>query len=277
MNVAPSRVRYIKLGEGGRWEKACIKDGVSRLGFDTAAPERYAQCLQGRWEDVYRSFVAEGKDAGTARRFSNEVRTFFEDDGTILWITFHADSLYWGLAEEAKPKPSPDLDGVTRAIRGGWRNTDLNGERLTKDKLSGALVKLTGYRGTSCDVDVSEYTVRRINGQKTPEVERAITILRELNVATIDLIRLLTPQDFELLVDLVFSASGWHRVGVVGKTQAAVDLDLILPSERSCRSSQERPQRSSPITSKGWASAPAIACSTCITPAPLPCRMARTV
>ncbi len=31
--------------------------------------------------------------------------------------------------------------------------------------------------------------------------------------------RLLEPQDFELLVDLVFSTSGWRRVGVVGGTQ----------------------------------------------------------
>jgi len=30
---------------------------------------------------------------------------------------------------------------------------------------------------------------------------------------------LLIPQDFELLVDLVFSNSGWRHVGQLGKTQ----------------------------------------------------------
>jgi hypothetical protein len=32
------------------------------------------------------------------------------------------------------------------------------------------------------------------------------------------------------LVDLVFTSSGWRRLGVVGKTQKTLDLDLMLPS-----------------------------------------------
>jgi hypothetical protein len=43
-------------------------------------------------------------------------------------------------------------------------------------------------------------------------------------------LRLLTWQDFELLVDLVFSNSGWRRVGQVGKTQKTVDIELMLPT-----------------------------------------------
>jgi len=31
---------------------------------------------------------------------------------------------------------------------------------------------------------------------------------------------------------LVFTASGWRRVGVVGRTQDTVDLELMLPSTR---------------------------------------------
>ena len=42
------------------------------------------------------------------------------------------------------------------------------------DRLSGALTKLAAYRGTSCHVDVADYVVRRINGQKTSAVEREI-------------------------------------------------------------------------------------------------------
>jgi hypothetical protein len=42
--------------------------------------------------------------------------------------------------------------------------------------------------------------------------------------------RLITWQDFELLVDLVFSASGWRRTGPIGRTQKMVDLELELPT-----------------------------------------------
>jgi hypothetical protein len=51
-----------------------------------------------------------------------------------------------------------------------------------------------------------------------------------MKAATLNLIRLLEPRDFELLVDLVFSTSGWRRVGVVGGTQETLDMDLVLPS-----------------------------------------------
>ena len=230
--VSPSRVRYIKLGEGGRWESACIQRGVNRIGFGTEDPARFAFCETGQWDKLLTAFIADGRDKGTAKRFTTEVRRFFEDDGTILWITFHADALFWGMADRSRPTLCADLDGACRLMRHGWRNTDINGERLTRDRLSGALVKLSAYRGTSCDVDVADYAVRRINGEKMPEVERAIAASREIGLAAVDLIRLLTPQDFELLVDLVFSTSGWRRVGVVGKAQETLDLDLILPSTR---------------------------------------------
>jgi hypothetical protein len=51
-----------------------------------------------------------------------------------------------------------------------------------------------------------------------------------------ELMTLLVPQDFEILVELVFSTSGWRRQGIVGKTQKFLDLDLTLPStrERAC-------------------------------------------
>jgi hypothetical protein len=119
---------------------------------------------------------------------------------------------------------------VWRKIVGGWCTSDPNGEELTKDRLSGALTKLAAYRGTSCDVDVADYVIRRIDGRKIPEVERAVATLEKMRVSVLELMKLLGPQDFETLVDLVFSTSGWRRQGIVGKTQKTLDLDLILPS-----------------------------------------------
>ncbi|MBI1213642.1 MAG: hypothetical protein GC190_19460, partial [Alphaproteobacteria bacterium] len=47
---------------------------------------------------------------------------------------------------------------------------------------------------------------------QSPELENADEAERAMIAAIIGLMRLLTWQDFELLVDLVFSASGWRRV-----------------------------------------------------------------
>jgi hypothetical protein len=228
--IHPRRVRYIKLGREGRWEKECAESGIIRFGFGSATAERFPLCRGALWDDLTHSFIASGKDKGTATRFTNETRLFFEDDGSILWITFIGARLCWGFLEPDPAEPHGDGDGVFRRVKGGWRWADLKGEPLSKDRLSGALTKLAAYRGTSCDVDVADYVVRRINGHKTPEVERAVIAVEEMKAAVLGMMRLLGPRDFETLVDLVFSISGWRRQGVVGKTQKTLDLDLVLPS-----------------------------------------------
>ena len=40
---------------------------------------------------------------------------------------------------------------------------------------------------------------------------------------------MLTWQDFELLVELVFAGSGWRRVSATGGTQKTIDLELVMP------------------------------------------------
>ncbi len=228
--ISPTRVRYIKLGEGGSWERECLEKGIVRIGFGSAQSERFELCQSGRWNDLSESFIAEGKVKATATHFTNELRLFFEDDGSMLWITFVGERLCWGMVDHAKPAPHADANGVWRSIRDGWQWTDLHGEQLTKDRLSGALTMLTAYQGASCNVGVSDYVIRRINGEKTPEVERALAASKEMKASAIPLMKLLGDRDFELLVDLVFTTSGWRRLGVVGKTEKTRDLDLILPS-----------------------------------------------
>lgn len=230
--IQPKDVRYIKLGEGGKWEKECVEKGIVRLGFSTAKPERLDLCRRGRWADIAAALIAEGKTKGTATRFANELRVFFEDDGSTLWLTFFGDRLFWGFVQPVAPEPHPDGSGVFRPIAGGWNDRDINGDLLSTDRLSGALTKLAAYRGTTCGLDerARDYVVRRINGKKTPEVEKAIDAAARLSRSLPELMRRLTPRDFETLVDLVFAQSGWRRLGAVGGTQKTVDFDLVLPS-----------------------------------------------
>jgi hypothetical protein len=217
-------------GASRPWERECLEKGIIRIGFGSAQRERFELCQDGRWSDLSASFITEGRDKGRATQSTNELRLFFEDVGSILSITFVGERLCWGLVDATRAEPHPDGDGVWRPIRDGWRWTDLHGEQLTKVRLSGALTKLVAYRGTSCDVDVSDYVIRRINGKKTPAVERALAASTEMKASVLGLMRLLGPRDFELLVDLVFTTSGWRRIGTVGKTQKTLDLDMVLPS-----------------------------------------------
>ena len=230
--ICPKRVRYIKLGKRGSWEKECLEKNIIRFGFGTERPKRFRLCQARQWDKLRRLFIEGGRDNGTATHFTNQLRLFFQDRGCTLWITFVGECLYWGSVAPGPPKRHADGHGVYRVIAGRWRGADLKGEQLTKDRLSGALTQLAAYRGTSCDVNgpVKDYVIRRINGEKTPEVERALAALEKMRVSVLELMKLLGPRDFETLVDLVFSTSGWRRLGVVGKIQKTLDLDLILPS-----------------------------------------------
>ena len=141
---AGTKVRYIKLGEGVRWERECLEKGIIRFGFGSAKADRFSMCIGAKWDDLTKSFLSEGKTQGTATRFTNETRRFFEDDGTTLWITFIGQQLWWGFVTPRRPQQHTDGDGVWRTVAGGWRGTDIHGERLTNDRLSGSLTKVGG-------------------------------------------------------------------------------------------------------------------------------------
>src|SRR6266567_5173524 len=154
--VSARGVRYIKLGWGGEWEKECIENGIARLGFGTEQKSRFRWCSKRDWEKVKKKLDTQ---------FVNQVRLFFEDDGTTLWITFHGDRMYWGFLDRSPPQCHPDGVGVWRTVAGGWRCDDLKGSTLTKDRLSFKVTKFAQWPGTSCKVRAGDYVLRQINGK----------------------------------------------------------------------------------------------------------------
>ncbi|WP_115559209.1 hypothetical protein [Xanthomonas dyei] len=227
--IAPKSVRYIKLGEGGAWERDCIEQGLLQFGTDSGNPETLQWAAEGRWSALAASWRAV-KSQGTATRFTNETRFYFEAGPEDLWITFVGERFYWGFLEPGVPKPiQPDLSSV-RKVRGGWRCVDRDGKPLLKSNLPGGITSLAAYRGTSCSVKAAAHVVRRINAELSEEVKRAETLRSKLIHSLVPLIRRLGPRDFEVLVELIFGASGWRRVDSTGGTRKLLDLDLELPS-----------------------------------------------
>ena len=230
MNPAPittNDVRFIKLGEKGRWEKECIEgpEPCIRLGFDTG---HHAESLAGNWQvliDHWRH--VEHKTPGKTTEFLNQVRAFYTLGESTLWITFYQRKLFWCRARSTVAELK-DGSRIRRVI-GAWSSSDLNGRELQVDNLSGALTKVQGFRGTICKVEAAAYLIRKLNGETQPEVARAEQTLDELERTLVPLIRSLGWKDFELLTDLVFTQAGWQRIGSLGKTEKSIDLDLMAP------------------------------------------------
>jgi hypothetical protein len=230
--ITAEAVRYIKFGRGGDWEKECIEGGIARFGYATERPSRFAMALEGRWEDLREAFLADGQAPGTATRFTRDTRHFFADAQSTLWITFYRQLLWWAFLDPAAPERHADGRGTFRRVVGAWRDSDRIGSKLSIDRLSGSLTKIAAYRSTTFALDPlqAEYVIRRVNGERSPTVEQALAALAMLRQSTRELLGLLEPRDFELLVDLIFTSSGWRRIGAVGGAQKTLDMDVVLPS-----------------------------------------------
>ena len=227
--IGPRSVRYIKLGEGGGWEKDCIDRGLLRFGTDSGHPDTLKWAQEGRWSDLASSWRAV-KSAGTATRFTNETRYYFEAGPDDLWVTFVGERFYWGFLELGSPEPVVEDLSSVRRVRDGWRCVDRTGKPLLKSNLPGSITNLAAYRGTSCSVRAADHVVLRINAELSKEVKRAEAGCVELILALVPLVRRLGPKDFEVLVELIFGASGWRRIDATGGTRKLLDLDLELPS-----------------------------------------------
>jgi len=222
--INPSKGLYIKLGTGGKWEKESLDKGILRFGYGSTP---FESAVSGDWETVRKAWHEIRHDAGAAARDVIQIKHFFEADENTLWVTFHGGLLHWCFA---KPGVHESGDGSFRNTVDGWHSDDTKGKKLFTDKLSGNLLKMQAFRGTICSINDFEYLKRKLNGQLLPAVEEATQAENRMVEKIIPLMRLLTWQDFELLVDLIFSNSGWRRIGQVGKTQKTVDIELKLPT-----------------------------------------------
>lgn len=221
------KIRYIKLGDGGKWESSCIEeDQTIRLGYESPY---HKESLAGDWDAVHAFWLSRrnGKK-GSATKDLNQIRDFYELEETDLWITFYKRKLYWCHAHKEVYELSPGGTRVRKVI-GSWSCKDKNGDVLAIENLDGKITKVQGYRGTICGVELPDYLIRKINGELQPEVESTKESLVVLKQNVESLIRGLWWNDFELLVDLIFSQSGWQRISVLGKTEKDIDLDLFSP------------------------------------------------
>jgi hypothetical protein len=227
--VQANRVRFIRLGESSSWAKECLRSDTLRIGFWTQ--ELFDLCTNSKWQELARAFEKRGKSKATITNFVAQVRAVFEDDGTTLWATFHAGRMYWTFID-ARLMPWPATHGEEGCYRQTrpWRSETINGVPLWMTALPGWLTKTAGFPGTSCDMERPEDVIRRVNGDVIPEIATADRLLLELQASVVPLLHLMDWRDFELLVGLIFSTSGWRRQGRVGEEQETSDIEIELPS-----------------------------------------------
>lgn len=225
MGINPSDALYIKLGHNGEWEQGCLLEHQTiRLGYDYVDHDA---CLRGDWDRVQKDCGHVSTDPGAITRHINQVRKFYTAGEDVLWVTFHANKL-WYCFSERKIRKLDDGSKI-RPVIGTWKSSDEKGIPLSMDQLSGSLLSMQGFRGTICSVRESDYLIHRINAELPKTVINAENALSELEERLKVIIKSLYHKDFEILIDLIFRQAGWQRVSILGKTQKILDLDLLSP------------------------------------------------
>jgi len=225
--IAPKELRYIKLGGGDRWFRPSLERGEIHFGY---RPVPHALCEAGKWDKV-RSLLAgsDGGQQGQANARLREIRDFYLLGADCLWITFAEGHLWWAFSAPTVTWIDGEDAGLgsrTRPVLDRWRNCDITGRPLRTVELSSKLTQVAAYRRTLCKVHSGDYLIRRINAHEEPLLTQARQAQAAMTTIAQKMIANLHWADFETLVDLIFSRSGWQRVSRVGGSQK--DFDLVL-------------------------------------------------
>ncbi|MCP1853270.1 MULTISPECIES: restriction endonuclease [unclassified Bradyrhizobium] len=222
-------VRYIKLGERGKWASEAIREGILPFGYRAVT---HSTCVQGDWDRVRQELAAMGRTKAGVGQGLRELQAFYSLGEDTLWVTIADGHLWWTFADAAVVAANDDDAAAParfRRTRGGWRCTSLSGEPLTSRSLSSALTSTANYQMTICAVRHADYLLRRIRGEREPLRAKADVLLAEMTTTVAAMVRRLDWRDFETLIDLIFSRGGWQRTSPLGGNQADVDLILRPP------------------------------------------------
>ena len=216
---------YIKLGRGGIWEADAIAHGRLRFGW---RGQSIADINRGRWDHIKGQLQDEhaGKPQVATNDF-NRLKDIAESTPEDIWVTFHQSKLWW--AHLAPGRVQEDQVSKYRDMAQPWSDRTATGKLLIAAELPGTLAQLQAFRGTVCKVSNLETLRRVLMGVKSPAAMQMGKSRTELARAMAEAITHLHWKDFETLVDLVFRATGWLRVSVLGQQAKGYDLELREP------------------------------------------------
>src|SRR5712691_2003566 len=101
MPVTATRALYIKLGRENRWAQLAFDSNTLRFGFRDVPHQQALAAVEAKnFASVIKVFYeGRGVPAGTATRYSNEVREFYTAGADVLWITFAKRRMWWCFAD----------------------------------------------------------------------------------------------------------------------------------------------------------------------------------
>jgi len=249
-NITAAEIRYIKLGRGGMWAQDCFERSELHFGYHNVPHEL---CAVGDWTAVAALMENQDRKPGKAKDMTREICDFYTLNEDCLWITIADRHLWWAFAkpdvEWLDPTDTQRPSRIRKTL-GPWRREDISGNALGLDSLSTKLTQVGNYRQTICRVRAADYLLNRINCIEDPIAARARTVRLEMIDVASSMIGQLHWAEFEIMIDLIFSRSGWQRVSELGGTMADVDMVLEQPTLAERASVQVKSSASQAVLNK---------------------------
>jgi hypothetical protein len=106
-----------------------------------------------------------------------------------------------------------------------WSNQSVGGRPLVRANLPGTVTTVASFKGTICEPASWEHILRVIRDEENPDAAAARAALENYRAAVAKLVAHLHERDFELLIDLILSRTGWVRLAKLGGVIEGIDIE----------------------------------------------------
>jgi hypothetical protein len=216
----PESVRYVKNGRRGQWWRSARENGQVHLGWKTVPKELLLAPDFSKIRQVLKS---------PAQDF-NALQTLLDAPSKHVWITFEDRCMWWCTVHDGA-NVNPDGESTSQGhfwlvCDRPWANHSLNGNLLAMTDLPGTVTTVAGFKGTVCKPKAWSQILRVIRDEKDPDAALAADARKKYKRAVEKLVTRLSWQDFEQLIDLILTRTGWARISTLGKTLKGIDLEV---------------------------------------------------
>jgi hypothetical protein len=229
-DTLPNSVRYVKNGAGGQWWGVAKTTGQIHLGWQIIPDGllRAAELVQ--IEALIRKEF--GAKRGATQDF-NALRTLLDHPSQHVWVTFEDGCMWWCTVHDGiETDPDGESSDRTRGhfwltCATAWTDYSMSGQRhLVMTDLPGLVTTTSGYQGTVCEPKGAREILRIIRNEEDLDAHAAAVARQAYEEAIAKLVTRLGEKDFEVLVDLILSRSGWARLAKVGGATEGIDIEV---------------------------------------------------
>jgi hypothetical protein len=227
----PTSVRYVKNGSRSRWWHAPRTNGRIHLGWKSIPGKLL---LKADFAAIEQMLKAQYGSRPGATQDYNALRDLLDTPSQHLWVTFEDGFLWWCTVHDGiTVNPSgdtPEEGHFWLKCDRLWSKTSVNGKLLAISDLPGTVTATAGFRATVCTPKGWHSILRLIKDEIDPDALKTAEVRREYERAVNNVVKRLSPKDFEHLIDLILARTGWDRISNLGKTQEGIDVEAENPT-----------------------------------------------